>query len=194
MKSTYLLALFIVIFGFGQSQSLNIYYVAYNCILPNYDTTLNVSGGDTLNFISTVNGTTNLFYSVNGRIIDTVSVSQGELIKQHIVSINDKTIRIQVWTMPGGCYGTKYHLEHLSAIPENDDNPKIVYFKTMKEIQIHNTTYNELAIFDLGGKCIKKFALKEHSLNSYYLDFEIRGIYIAVLMSQRKIFKLKLVI
>jgi hypothetical protein len=186
MKNSFLTVVFVIQVCFSYAQSSSVNFTAYNCSLTSFDTTLIVTSADTLNFVSFADGTTNLFYSVNNQVIDTISVSTGNVIQQHIVSPGDTVIQFLVWTNPGSCYGQRFHLIQPANVYEKVRNEiKLFYNEQNHELIVQNENFDELIIYAMNGKAVGRFSLDKFCLNTVKLSNQQHGVHHIVLKNNQ---------
>lgn len=172
MKACLLIFAFAVLSSSAVAQMQDQVFTAPNCIagVP-VTTTLNVSVGDSINFLNGLAGSAKVNYFVNEFQVATLSTGlTGSVFKQHVVSTGEFSITIRVITMPGTCFGQTYLLNASTAISELPGVASIRYDQTTSRIIIYNRTYPELCVFSITGALLGRYDLRENEVNSINIE------------------------
>ncbi|MFM9027882.1 MAG: hypothetical protein ACKOQ6_07780 [Bacteroidota bacterium] len=149
----FLFFLFLLVASCSNAAVLVLSFTPYNCSTAGYDTSVHFRSGDRIIFVNHTTGpfSASFFCAVNGVTVDTVSAAPGDTLMDRLLSPTDTLITIHVWTMPGMCYGQRFHLElttdagMANEIPLWNIRGRFVSFSEMD-------TEAEMVISDIQGR------------------------------------------
>ncbi|MGR6087685.1 MAG: hypothetical protein ACU4F9_05900 [Arcticibacter sp.] len=122
MRLNYWFALLVLLFICKESRASDIVvdFTPYNCLTVGYDTVVQYVPNDNLVIINRSPSAfpVQYFRERNGVVVDTVVSSYGDTLWSTIIGVGDTLIAIRVLTMPGMCYGQRYHLQTSTQISQ----------------------------------------------------------------------------
>lgn len=197
MRLYYSFALLALLFICKVSRASDIVvdFTPYNCLTIGYDTVVQYVPNDKLVIINRSPSAfpVQYFRERNGVVVDTVVSSYGDTLWSTIIGVGDTLIAIRVLTMPGMCYGQRYHLQN---------NTQISQVEPLEFIQLLNRhliigridLLGHLSVYDLSGQIMFSNTIKPAEKTIIDLQQLKTGWMVVVLVHNRETFRRKFLI
>jgi hypothetical protein len=136
-----------------KATDITVDFTPYNCATNAYDTVVQFVNNDRLIIINRSPGAFPVQYirSRNGIYLDTISSVYGDTLWSTLIGAGDTVISIHVLSMPGMCYGQRFHMQLTTLIPQVEE--PIIFHITDRKLVIENGLNKlNLSIYDFSGR------------------------------------------
>jgi len=120
MRYCYTLLVLLIFCKEAKATDIVVDFTPYNCLTSGYDTVVQYLPNDRIVIINRAPSPfpVQYFRERNGIVVDTITSTYGDTLWSTIIGVGDTLISVRVWTMPGMCYGQRYHLQTSTQISQ----------------------------------------------------------------------------